>query len=372
MAYVKLYCKKSKRRPNGQAPIYYALRIGSKEKLISSGKYVHPDAFDNAAEQAINHKKLQIVLNREKEKIQKIILDLEEEGRPVTFEYIIQRYRLGEKDNFIQFCFTELENLKGSIAKRTYEDYEDCIKLLQIYRPEIRINEVTYDFLKGYEHWLTHIRKRSKNSRAHDFATIRRFQNIAVRKGLSKVYAFREFRIRREETEKEFNTEKELNRLVALWRLCRIKQSGGRLRRTLANYLFTCHTGVAGDDMRNKERFQIKENVMRFRRGKTDRPVLVPLPRVATALWEEIKDRNLKKDKWSVNQDLKEIMKIAGIEKEITYHCGRHTFAILSLMKGISLPVISKVLGHTTIKTTEIYAKVVNDLIAKEMKRWDD
>jgi integrase/recombinase XerD len=368
MAYIKLYCKKSKKKPNGLAPIYYVIRIDGKEKLIASGKFIAPDEFDNKAEAPKNNKKLQIVLNREKEKFSKIILDLEEEGRPVTFDYVIERYNLGQKDNFIEFCEKELKNMKGMIKPKTYADYADSIKVLKAYRTDIRINEITFDFLKDFEVWLTRIRKRSKNSRAHDFTMIRKFQNIAVRKGLSKVYAFRQFRIQREQGTKEFNDEKELQALIDLYRK---KTLAVKLQRTLANYIFTCHTGVAGDDMRNKDRFQISDNCMYFRRGKTDRPVVIPLPRVALEMWEEIKDRNLKKKIYQVNEDLRDIMKIAEIKKDITYHCGRHTFAVLSLMKGLSIHVISKVLGHTTIKTTEIYAKVVNDLIAREMKLWD-
>ncbi|NJO92533.1 MAG: tyrosine-type recombinase/integrase [Chloroflexia bacterium] len=55
----------------------------------------------------------------------------------------------------------------------------------------------------------------------------------------------------------------------------------------------------------------------------------------------------------------------------MTYHEARHTFAIVGLMKGMNLAVISKILGHTSIKTTEIYAKIVDDLTRKEMDLWD-
>jgi integrase/recombinase XerD len=58
--------------------------------------------------------------------------------------------------------------------------------------------------------------------------------------------------------------------------------------------------------------------------------------------------------------------------KHITFHCSRHTFAINSLILGIPLEVVSKILGHTELKTTQIYAKVVDNLVNREMKKWNN
>lgn len=64
-------------------------------------------------------------------------------------------------------------------------------------------------------------------------------------------------------------------------------------------------------------------------------------------------------------------MVLAGINKRISFHCARHTFATIALNKGISIEVVSKLLGHKDFKTTQIYAKVVDSYKIKEMKKWE-
>lgn len=71
------------------------------------------------------------------------------------------------------------------------------------------------------------------------------------------------------------------------------------------------------------------------------------------------------------NRYLKEIMVKAGISKYISFHCARHTFATVGLNLGIPMSLISKLLGHTDIKTTEIYAKYSTESKTKEMEKWN-
>jgi hypothetical protein len=94
-AYVKLYCKKKKIKPDGTAPIYFALRLG-KEKLLYTGKNIKPDLFDNSGGGEIINKKLYSKLNTflevEKNKLNTIILDLQFKKESLTFDKIIGRF----------------------------------------------------------------------------------------------------------------------------------------------------------------------------------------------------------------------------------------------------------------------------------------
>ncbi len=71
------------------------------------------------------------------------------------------------------------------------------------------------------------------------------------------------------------------------------------------------------------------------------------------------------------NQFLKDIAKAAGISKPITMHMARHTFATYSLNIGMPLEVVQRVLGHSSVRTTEIYARIVNKTVEEQMKKWD-
>jgi len=72
------------------------------------------------------------------------------------------------------------------------------------------------------------------------------------------------------------------------------------------------------------------------------------------------------------NRYLKQVMNTVGITKKISFHCARHTFATLSKSQGIDYDVISKILGHTDIKTTKIYTKYERDYLSREMEKWND
>ncbi len=73
-----------------------------------------------------------------------------------------------------------------------------------------------------------------------------------------------------------------------------------------------------------------------------------------------------------LNSYLKEIADICGIKKNLTFHLARHTFATMSLSKGVPIESVSKMLGHTNIKTTQIYARITNKKIEHDMDELAD
>ena len=73
------------------------------------------------------------------------------------------------------------------------------------------------------------------------------------------------------------------------------------------------------------------------------------------------------KNYWSMCKKLKTVMTACGIEKSISYHCGRHSFATLALSKGMPIESVSRVLGHTNIVTTQIYAKITSQKLDNDL-----
>jgi len=111
-------------------------------------------------------------------------------------------------------------------------------------------------------------------------------------------------------------------------------------------------------------------------RKKTETAVMVPVNEDAAKLipWNLLYDGQKVFRVFTdqpTNRYLKELMKLSDINKRISFHCGRHTFATLCKTRGINYDIIARYLGHTDKKTTQIYAKYETELLLSEMEKWE-
>lgn len=155
-----------------------------------------------------------------------------------------------------------------------------------------------------------------------------------------------------------------------------------RLQAVLDMFLFSCYTGLAYIDISNLTPANIVKGIdgqdwLSTRREKTDTKVQVPLLPQADKIIKKYQDHPaaIANDKvfpvitnQRMNGYLKEIAEICGIHKNLTFHLARHTFATtVTLSNGVPIESVSKMLGHTSIRTTQIYAKVVEQKLSEDM-----
>lgn len=380
-AYVRLYCTKRKIRKDGTSPIYFVVRLHGEEILISTKKYVEAKYFDNKEGRvkpgAGNSTKINARLNAEKSKLESLILDTEIEGRTLSLEQIKAEY-LGGEDNksFIQFCRDEIELLKGVQASSTLKENGYCINNLEKYAPGVTFAQIDYNFLQNYRHYMANVLGKSKNGQFNDFKTLRKFFNIAIKKGRTKNYPFKNFSFSDEEVEKNFLT---IDELKALHAKVLSGELPPKLYHTAGYFAFCCYTGIRRNDMFKFSKLTRQEfiskhivgNDLQLRMSKTKKITRIPLSKKAWELINVLFDRPLKYSDSRCNEDLQDIMELLNINKHITYHCSRHTFAILSLILGIRIEVVSDVLGHSSLRTTQIYAKIVDTFRTDQMDKWN-
>jgi site-specific recombinase XerD len=162
------------------------------------------------------------------------------------------------------------------------------------------------------------------------------------------------------------------------------------------SFLFGCFTGLRFSDMCLLTKDDIiregKDVKLSFRIAKTDEPFVLPLPRPAIVLvnkWKkqsktdnllpilsgENTDDALKKEISSrnayFNKVIKSIATRAGLKKNVSFHLSRHTFATNMLSSGAPIEVVSKLLGHEDIKTTQIYARIVDETKDQAMRNFE-
>ena len=131
-------------------------------------------------------------------------------------------------------------------------------------------------------------------------------------------------------------------------------------------FLFSCYTGLRASDIQALKWTHIKDDRIQIAQTKTKNLVYIPLNPNALHIINYQKHNkefvfNLSKHVSSINKTVKKLLKIAEIKKEIHFHCARHTFATLLVTSGVNVFTISKLMGHRDIKSTQVYAKVINE-----------
>jgi site-specific recombinase XerD len=152
--------------------------------------------------------------------------------------------------------------------------------------------------------------------------------------------------------------------------------TGGRAD-VLKAFLFSCYTGLRFSDMCELRFKNIQGNFIDIVMHKTKLPVRIPLiDRAKKHLNTDNGLSNQKAFKMFANQvtnrHLKDIFKEAKIDKSVSFHCARHTFATCGIDLGINLDIISNVLGHTDIKTTKIYVKYSDGAKVRQLEKWNE
>ena len=134
-ATVQIYCQKDKVRKDGTSPIYFRLRLNSSDIKIATRKYVDAKLFDNSKgtvkKGGNNATKLNTWLSLKKAKLEKIILDIENDDRPLSLELSRREYEAGGSRSFIDFCREEIKNPQGNLVSSTLQENGYCINNLE-------------------------------------------------------------------------------------------------------------------------------------------------------------------------------------------------------------------------------------------------
>lgn len=288
-------------------------------------------------------------------------------------EDIITLLQTAEKynENFrIQVGITRKKSTLGKY-ETTKTRLKDFIQF-KYGRDDIRLNELNYEFVSGFDLFLKTTRSCKPNTVAR---FMRRFKTIVIfarNSGYLHYDPFANFIIRMEREDRGYLTDEELKKILNK------KLHSERLERVRDIFIFACFTGLAYIDVKQLTTHNlIQENGsywINTKREKTDvrsNIVLLDIPMQLIKKYEPLRvNEHLfpVPSNQKVNDYLKEIADICQINKNLTFHLARHSFATtVTLSKGVPIETVSRMLGHTNIKTTQIYARVTTNKIQNDM-----
>ncbi|HYF67168.1 MAG TPA: site-specific integrase [Ohtaekwangia sp.] len=243
-------------------------------------------------------------------------------------------------------------------------------------RQDIFLHQIQYGLITDLEHYLKVQRKCNHNSTLKYIRNFRKIINLTVRNDWMDKDPFKAYRVKLKDTKRVFLTKEEFKALEE-------KQfTIPRLEQVRDVFVFCCYTGLSYVDVEKLTPKDIQKGLdgefwIMVDRAKTGNPSNVPVLPKANQLVLKYKNDPAVLNEGKVlpvisnqriNAYLKEVATICGIEKRLTFHAARHTFATtITLSNGIPVETVSAMLGHKNFRTTQIYAKVVLEKISKDM-----
>ena len=383
----------SKARKTGLMPIFVTIRQNGERVTFTTGKYIHPNEWDAVKQkakgksetaQAINTYLLQL-----RNKIYRKELELMDRGyivNPSTLrDACLEKVESIQSKSLCQIFQEYIDDARKSIGidvkKDTVYSYERTYDLLKDYmkvtykRNDFALQELNLSFIDKFNVYLRSELKHKKNTAVKHLRCLMRVVNVAVANRHLSFDPFLNFKAQREICERVFLTEEELRILIN--KDFRIK----RLERVRDLFVFCCFTGLSYSDVKTltPEHFETDANGrtwIKKKRVKTGVLFRVPLLPIPKLILEKYKggDKLLPVvDLSSTDAYLKEIAELCGINKNISSHTARFTFATtVTITNRISLEVVSKMMGHTNTRMTSHYAKIIDKYIGEEMDRLNE
>ncbi|MCO5947044.1 site-specific integrase [Mucilaginibacter flavidus] len=386
------YLKKPKNYQNGNVPIYLRITIDGKRAETSTGRECEPALWNSAAGRFKGTKEeiksFNAYLDNLQTKVYAAHGQLTETGGAITAESLKNKL-LGksEKCRMLMSLFKDHNEKISALVGRDYasgtlERYKTSLKHTRSFLEwqykvsDIDIKLIDHNFITNYEFYLRSERKCANNSAVKYIKNFKKIIRICLASGWLNKDPFINYKAKVKQVDRIFLNREELQAMAD-----KVFPTE-RLNQVRDIFLFCCFTGLAYADVKKLKPTEIVKGLdgemwIYTKRKKTDTPSRIPLLPSALSLLNKYADHPLccNTDKalpvstnQKMNAYLKEIADVCGINKILTFHIARHTFATtVTLSNGVPIESVSKMLGHTNIKTTQHYAKILDLKVGQDM-----
>lgn len=373
--------------------MYVRITVDGISKELSTRQNCEPDRWSPEAQRVkgtkMEHRTLNAYLDTLERKVYEAKLKILESGRAITAD-ALKNALLGVEEGVrtILEVFkdhnTQMEALVGKeFSAATLERYKTSLDHTKSFitwkygTDDMDIRHLNFEFVTEYEFWLKSERKCNHNTAIKYISNFRKIVNRCLRNGWLAKDPFLGFKMTKREVERTALSQEELQTIATK------EFVAARLNNIRDIFLFCCFTGLAYIDVKKLKRSEIATGIdgekwIFTNRQKTETASRIPLLPVSLDILQRYEDHPQCVNDGKVlpvpsnqkmNAYLKEIADVCGISKNLTFHIARHTFATtVTLSNGVPIETISKMLGHTNLKTTQIYAKVMDRKISEDMK----
>ena len=387
---VLYYLKRNAIRRDGSMPIITRVTVDGIIAQFNTKLEIQPNNWSVKMGRVIGHsfdsKKQNAQLNEIKASLHSIYHELQRKDNYVTAEKVKNEF-LGINENhetllsLFQKHNEDVKKLIGvSKSAGTYQKYEVTRKHLQKFMQikyqitDISLKEIKNLFVCDFEIYLLTTAACNTNTTAKFMQFFKRIILIARNNGLISTDPFANFKIRLVNVDRGYLTQEDVEKILKKEFVIK------RLELVRDIFIFSCFTGLSYIDVKNLTNKEIRTSFdnnlwIMTKRQKTKVDSNILLLDVPKMIIEKYKGMSVNDQvlpilsNQKMNAYLKEVGDLCEVDKELTFHLARHTFATtITLAKGVPIETVSKMLGHTNIRTTQIYARITDSKISNDMQ----
>ncbi|RHU27124.1 MULTISPECIES: site-specific integrase [unclassified Parabacteroides] len=375
--YNLVFNRKKQLNSEGKALIQVEAYLNKQKKYFSTKVYVKPFQWDAKRKAVKNHPNMESLnqyLTNFIAELEQVELEVAHSGKEFSLSDLKEKPDAGQT-SFSLFMKNEIT--QSNLKQSTLKNHFSTLQVLSSFQADVSFNDLSFNFLCDFEHYML-VNKYHRNTIAKHMKHLKRYINLAINKDLFDLhrYPFRKYKIKYMESKRTHLTPEELEQLESL------NLKGRRtLQRTLDMFLFSCYTGLRFSDIVSitKDNFLFIEDKvwLIYSSVKTDVHVRLPLFLLFDGKSLPIYER-YKNNPWTlfdmpvssnsnVNKQLRRICKMANVDKKVSFHTARHTNATLLLYNGANITTVQKLLGHKSVRTTEIYSNIMDMTVVRDL-----
>lgn len=389
---ILFYAKKAKAAANGLVPIYTRITINGKRIELSTNRFVEISKWSTEAGKMKGTSEEARSINNHLDLLKSQIRDAEMElihkKIALTTETIKSKLLgVDERARMLVPIFQDHNNkIKELVGKEyalgTLERYTTSLKHTIEFMQwkynvsDIDITKIDHAFITDYEFWLRSVRNCANNTAVKYIKNFNKIIKICLANDWLDKNPFANYKSKVKEVERVYLTEDEIQSIIEK------DFKTERLSLVRDIFLFSCFTGLAYIDVKNLTKSHISfgidgEKWIFTHRQKTESASKIPILPLTQMIIDKYADHpqssNQEKllpilSNQKMNEYLKEIAGVCKIEKELTFHIARHSFATtVTLTNGVPIESVSKMLGHKNLRTTQHYAKVLDRKVSEDM-----
>ena len=350
------------------AIVYLEISHCNKRRFLSTGIKLYADQWHdrrmvvNSVEAVPLNEKLTAMINRFQDWINSLI----ESNTPFDFDKLEAFIKQEDvSDSYIEYLSTSIEK-RNDITEGTKKNHRKLVVSLNEFGFIRYFSDLTYDNLKKYDNWL-HF-KYTNQATIHSYHKFNKvYINMALRSGIIKENPYNQLTISRgKQSKRKYLEPSEIEQIASM------HIPDASIARVRDLFLFQCYTGFAYAELSNFDFSKILQRngkyVVADTRQKTDEDFYIVLMQPAIEILQKYDYKLPIITNQQYNMRLKVLASYCQLDKNITTHMARHSFAVMALNNGVSIEKLAKMMGHTDIATTQIYAKIIDTELEKEFE----